>query len=124
MEFFFGLVPLIPLVPLLAFAAIVLFTHRNNRLSSNVAIGAILLSTLIGWGVALATLLGGERAQVEGWRLPVPWLPAGTTVFSIGFGVDGFTAAMLFMVPFVCAMIFIYSQGYMTLGQPNQDPRY
>jgi NADH-quinone oxidoreductase subunit L len=31
---------------------------------------------------------------------------------------------MLFMVPFVCLMIFIYSQGYMNLGQPNQDPRY
>ena len=124
MQFFFGLVPLIPLFPLLAFAAIVLFTHRNNRLSSNVAIGAIVLSTVVGWGVVLATLLGGEHAQAEGWRLALAWLPAGTTVFDIGFAVDGFTAAMLFMVPFVCAMIFIYSQGYMNLGQPNQDPRY
>jgi NADH-quinone oxidoreductase subunit L len=74
--------------------------------------------------VVLATLLGGEHAQAEGWRLSIPWLPAGTTVFSTGFAVDGFSAAMLFMVPFVCAMIFIYSQGYMNLGQPNQDPRY
>ncbi len=124
MEFFFNLVPLIPLLPLLAFAVIVLFTHRKNRLSSNIAIGGIALSTLISWGVVLATILGGEHVQVEGWQLPVPWLPTGTTVFSVGFAVDGFTAAMLFMVPFVCAMIFIYSQGYMNLGQPNQDPRY
>jgi len=124
MEFFFNLVPLIPLIPLIAFAVIVLFTHRQNRLSSNIAIGGIALSTLISWGVVLATILAGEHVQVEGWRLPIPWLPTGTTVFNTGFSVDGFTAAMLFMVPFVCWMIFIYSQGYMNLGQPNQDPRY
>jgi NADH-quinone oxidoreductase subunit L len=124
MDFFFNLVPLIPLLPLLAFGAIVLFTNRNNRLSSNLAIGGIALSTLISWGVILATVLGGEQEQVEGWRLDIPWLPAGTTVFKTGFAVDGFTAAMLFMVPFVCLMIFIYSQGYMRLGQPDQDPRY
>jgi NADH-quinone oxidoreductase subunit L len=124
MEFFFNLVPLIPLLPLLAFALIVLFTNRKNRLSSDIAIGGIALSTLISWGVVLATILGGEHVQVEGWELPVPWLPTGTAVLSTGFAVDGFTAAMLFMVPFVCAMIFIYSQGYMNLGQSNQDPRY
>lgn len=124
MEFIFNLVPLIPLVPLLAFAAIVLFTNRDNRLSSNLAIAGIAISTLISWAVVLATILGGEHAQSEGWALSIPWLPAGTTVLNTGFAVDGFTAAMLFMVPFVCMMIFIYSQGYMNLGQPNQDPRY
>jgi NADH-quinone oxidoreductase subunit L len=124
MDFFFNLVPLIPLLPLLAFGAIVLFTNRNNRLSSNLAIGGIALSTLISWGVVLATILGGEQKQVEGWRLLIPWLPAGSVWLRTGFAVDGFTAAMLFMVPFVCMMIFIYSQGYMKLGQTDQDPRY
>jgi NADH-quinone oxidoreductase subunit L len=124
MEFFFNLVPLIPLIPLLAFAVIILFTNRNNRLSSNIAIGGIALSTLISWGVVLATILGGEHVQVEGWELPIPWLPTGTSILNIGFSVDGLTAAMLFMVPFVCMMIFIYSQGYMNIGRPNQDPRY
>jgi NADH-quinone oxidoreductase subunit L len=124
MDFIFNLTPLIPLFPLLAFAVIILFTNRYNRLSSSIAIGAIGLSTLIGWGVVLATVLAGEHAQIEGWQLPVPWLPTGTAVLDIGVAVDGFTAAMLFMVPFVCLMIFIYSQGYMNLGQPNQDPHY
>jgi NADH-quinone oxidoreductase subunit L len=124
MEFFFNLVPLIPFIPLLAFAVVVLFTHRNNRLSSNIVIGGIALSTLISWGVVLATILGGRHVQVESWDLSIPWLPAGTTVLNTGFAVDGFTAAMLFMVPFVCMMIFIYSQGYMRLGRPDQDPRY
>jgi NADH-quinone oxidoreductase subunit L len=124
MEFIFYLVPLIPILPLLAFAAVVLFTHRNNRLSSNIVIGATILSTLISWLVVLATISGGESVQAGGWNLSIPWLPTGSTTLNIGFMVDGFTAAMLFMVPFVCLMIFIYSQGYMNLGQPNQDPRY
>jgi NADH-quinone oxidoreductase subunit L len=124
MDTVFSLTPLIPFFPLLAFAAIVLFTNRNCRLSSNIAIGGIGLSTVLSWAVVLATIVGGEHIQAEGWQLPIPWLPTGTTVLDLGFAVDGFSAAMLFMVPFVCLMIFIYSQGYMNLGQPNQDPRY
>lgn len=124
MEFFFNLVPLALLIPLLAFGVIVLFTNRHNRLSSSLAIGGIALSTLISWGVVLATILGGEHVQEEGWSVIIPWLPTGSSVLEVGFAVDGLTAAMLFMVPFVCMMIFIYSQGYMNIGQPNQDPRY
>ena len=124
MEFFFVVVPVIPLIPLLAFAVIVLGTNRNDRLSSNLAIAGIALSTLLSWGVVLATVLGGEHIQDEGWQFQFPWMPTGTTVFYNGFAVDGLTAAMLFMVPFVCLLIFIYSQGYMRLGEPNQDPRY
>jgi NADH-quinone oxidoreductase subunit L len=124
MEFFFNLVPLALLIPLLAFGVIVLFTNKDNRLSSNLAIGGIALSTFISWGVVLATILGGKHVQVEGWTLTIPWLPTGTSVLEVGFAVDGLTAAMLFMVPFVCMMIFVYSQGYMNIGQPNQDPRY
>jgi len=124
MEFFFNLVPLAVLIPLLVFAAIVLFTNPNNRLSSWLAIGGIAISTVISWGVALATILSGEGVWQNVWELSIPWLPSGTSVLEIGLEVDSLTAAMLFMVPFVCMMIFIYSQGYMNLGQPNQDPRY
>ena len=124
MDSFLNLTPLIPLIPLLAFALIVLFTHRHNRLSSGLAIGGMAISTLLSWGVAWATLSGGSELQREGWKLPFPWLPAGTAVLNLGVAVDGFTAAMLVMVPFVCLMIFIYSTGYMNLGRPHQDPRY
>ena len=51
MGLFFNLTPFVPLFPLLAFAAIILLTHRNSRLSSNIAIGGITLSTVIGWGM-------------------------------------------------------------------------
>ena len=124
MDFFFNLAPLAILVPLLVFAAIILFTNPNNRLSSSLAIGGIAFSTVISWGIVLATILSGERVWEETWQVSTPWLPVGMSVLEIGLEVDSLTSAMLFMVPFVCMLIFIYSQGYMNLGKPNQDPRY
>jgi NADH-quinone oxidoreductase subunit L len=106
----------VPLFPLLAFAAIVLFTNRNRRLSSSLAIAAIGLSTVVGWGIFLTVAFASDFEPVD---FSIPWMPTGGTVFDIGVMVDTFTAAMLFMVPFVCLMIFIYSQGYMA-----KDPRY
>jgi NADH-quinone oxidoreductase subunit L len=124
MEFIFTLVPLTIVIPLLVFAAIILFTNPNNRLSSNLAIGGIAIATVISWGVALVTILSGAGVWEETWQVSIPWLPMGTSVLDVGLEVDSLTAAMLFMVPFVCMMIFIYSQGYMNLGRQNQDPRY
>ncbi len=124
MEFIFTLVPLTIVIPLLVFAAIILFTNPNNRLSSSLAIGGIAIATVISWGVALVTILSGAGLWEETWQVLIPWLPVGTSVLDISLEVDSLTAAMLFMVPFVCMMIFIYSQGYMNLGRPNQDPRY
>ncbi len=37
---------------------------------------------------------------------------------------DTLTGLMLFMVPFVCLMIFIYSKGYMNYGTKAVDSRY
>lgn len=119
MDTFFSLTPLIPIFPLLAFIAIIFGANKNNKLSARLAIGGIGLSTLISWLVIAATLAGGAHAQTEGWSLPVPWLPTGTETLSLGFTVDGFTAAMLFMVPLVCTLIFIYASEYM-----EGDPRY
>ncbi|RME42560.1 MAG: NADH-quinone oxidoreductase subunit L [Caldilineae bacterium] len=115
----FSLTPLIPVFPLLAFALIVLWANKNNKLSAGLAIGGIAISTLLSWVVIAATIAGGKHAQVEGWSLPVPWMPAADGVFKMGFAVDGFTAAMLFMVPLVCTLIFIYASEYM-----EGDPRY
>jgi NADH-quinone oxidoreductase subunit L len=112
----FNLTWTVPLFPLLAFAVIVLFTHKNRRLSSNVAIGGIALSTIVGWGIFLTAAFSGH---FEPFYLDIPFLPTGTTTLSIGVMVDPFSAAMLFMVPFVCTMIFVYSLGYMA-----HDPRY
>ncbi len=119
MEQIFSLTPLIPVFPLLAFAAIVLGANKNNKLSAGLAIGGISLSTVVSLLVVYATIAAGHPVQIEGWSLSVPWMPTGTTIFYTGFAVDGFTAAMLFMVPLVCTLIFIYSAEYM-----EGDSRY
>ncbi len=119
MEQLLLLTPLIPVFPLLAFVLIIFGANKNNKLSAWLAIGGIGLSTLTSWLVIAGTFMGGHHVQVEGWRLPIPWLPTGEIVFNMGVGIDGFTAAMLFMVPLVCALIFIYASEYM-----EGDPRY
>ncbi len=128
----FNLTWLIPVPPLLAFFAIILFTNAHKRLSSNLAIGAVALSWVLSWLVALA-YFGNWRVLVEQpFALSLPWLPTGETVFRMGVAVDAVTAVMLFMVGFVLTMIFIYSHGYMTfpgyldpaLNTDGLDPRY
>jgi NADH-quinone oxidoreductase subunit L len=116
---FISLVYLVPLFPLLAFALIVFFTNPNKQLSSTVAIIAIALSWLLSWGIVYQVAATGQ-----GGNLVLPWIPTGTSIFSIGAMVDGFTAAMLFMVPFVCMLIFIYARGYMNPPDLHTDPLY
>ena len=119
MEQFFSLTPLIPVFPLVAFVLIIFGANKNNKLSAGLAIAGIASSGVVSLLVVIATIAGGHHAQIEGWSMPLPWLPTGTTVFNLGFAVDGFSAAMLFMVPVVSTLIFIYAAEYM-----EGDPRY
>ncbi len=130
-EIAFNLSWLIPIPPLLAFVLIVLVTNPNKRLSSTIAIISIAISWVLGWWVFLAST-GVPQLGEEPFRLVLDWVPAATTVMTVGVVVDPLTAVMLFMVPFVCLMIFIYSTGYMTfpghlpqsLNTDGLDPRY
>ena len=122
-DFFFSITWLVPVFPFLAFLIIILFTQHNNKLSHSLSIGSIVLSWLVGWGVvfsAIATPHLGEHPI----HFSVPWFPTGTTYFEIGYSIDPLMAITLFMVPFVCLMIFIYSVGYMGFGTDEVDPRY
>jgi NADH-quinone oxidoreductase subunit L len=116
----FNLTPLIPLLPLLAFAAIVLFAHRSQKLSAGLAIGGICLAWIVSWAIAFTTF-GIEHFGESPFHISRDWLPTGTTWEAFGFAVDPLTGAMLFMVPFVCALIFIYSVGYMGVGKPESS---
>ena len=122
-DFFFSLTWLVPLFPFLAFIVIILFTQDNNRLSHSLSIGSMVLSTLIGWGVVFSAIstpdLGEHPVQAA-----VPWFPLGMTSFEIGYWIDPLMTVALFMVPFVCLMIFIYSVGYMGYGTKEIDPNY
>ncbi len=129
----FNLTWLIPLPTALAFFAIILFANPKKRLSSNIAIGAVILAWIMSWAVAITFFLNPELAE-HPFNLTVPWLPMGSLTFHMGVAVDAVTAGMLFMVGFVLTMIFIYSSGYMTFPghlDPEKypdadglDPRY
>ena len=125
-EFFFNLTWLIPLFPLLAFVAIVLWANPNRKLSTWLAWGGMGLSWLLGWTIFFLSWGDIHHLTPPEGNHPVPlWtLPTGSSALQIGFQVDTLTALMLFMVPFVCLMIFIYSKGYMGYGTKQVDPRY
>jgi len=125
-ETFFNLTWLIPLFPLAAFAIIVLWTNRNRLLSTWVAWIGIGVAWILGWTVfGHAWASAGELTPPAGSH-PVPLftIPTGSTALQIGFHVDTLSGLMLFMVPFVCLMIFIYSKGYMNYGTEDVDPLY
>jgi NADH-quinone oxidoreductase subunit L len=134
-EFFFNLTWLVPLFPLLAFAIIVLWANPNRKLSTWVAWIGIGLAWLLGWTLFFLSWGGAHELTPPSGSHPVPlWsIPTGDTMLHLGFQVDTLTGLMLFMVPFVCLMIFIYSKGYMGYGKgfregiqenAHVDPRY
>jgi NADH-quinone oxidoreductase subunit L len=118
MEELVGWVRLVPLLPLIAFVLIIFVTKKRNEASTWVAWAGIGLSWVLSWilvGVGVSNL----PVLREGLSTPIFSIPTGTGALSLGFQLDPLTVAMLFMVPFVCLMIFIYSRGYM-----HGDPRY
>jgi NADH-quinone oxidoreductase subunit L len=125
-EFFFNLVWLLPLLPLLAFAVIVLWTNRNRLLSTWIAWIGIGLAWILGWIILFLTWqdIRGLTPPAGGYQVPLYAIPTGSTVLKLGLQVDTLTSLMLFMVPFVCLMIFIYSKGYMKYGTDEVDPLY
>ncbi|MGC9334200.1 MAG: NADH-quinone oxidoreductase subunit L [Anaerolineae bacterium] len=125
-ETFFNLTWLIPLLPLAAFAIIVLWTNRNRLLSTWVAWIGIGLAWILGWIVFFQAWGGFEDLTAPTHKHPVPLfsIPTGSTTLNLAFQVDTLTGLMLFMVPFVCLMIFIYSKGYMNYGTKDVDPLY
>ncbi|HEY54283.1 MAG TPA: NADH-quinone oxidoreductase subunit L [Caldilineae bacterium] len=112
-EFTFNLAWLIPLPTLIAFFLIILFTNKNKRLSSNIALAGVFTAWLLSWIVAFLAFFGPD-VEIRPFDMSIPWIPTGETMFSIGVMVDGVTALMLFMVGIVLSMIFLYSTGYMS----------
>ncbi|MCC7164467.1 MAG: NADH-quinone oxidoreductase subunit L [Anaerolineae bacterium] len=113
---------LIPLFPLLAFAIIALLTRSRNRLSAWIAILGVILALALSLGVFLEALAeGAELAVNPFYGAPIVWYPYGTATVNFGWLVDPMGSAMLFMVPTVCLMIFIYSVAYMRHSHTGKD---
>jgi NADH-quinone oxidoreductase subunit L len=125
-EFFFNLVWLLPLFPLAAFAIIVLWTNHNRLLSTWIAWIGIGLAWILGWTIFFLSWANFPELTPPTDNYPVTLfsIPTGAVELTLGFQVDTLTGLMLFMVPFVCLMIFIYSKGYMNYGTEAVDSRY
>ncbi|MBO9309793.1 MAG: NADH-quinone oxidoreductase subunit L [Chloroflexi bacterium] len=115
---------LIPLPPFIAFAAIVLVAGRSRAATQIIALSAMAITWLLSFllvlrafaisdlgkysrgifGSSLSDILGGSGWLVNG---------TGNGALNMGVAVDPLSAVMLFMVPLVMMMIFIYSLGYM-----------
>ncbi len=121
--------------PALAFVLIILFTHHHKVLSASIAIGGVVVSLLLGWGVAFTAFFDHHLAE-HPLNETLFRIPTGTTAIHIGWSLDPANALMLFMVTFLLVMIFIYSRGYMTFPPhlrpeiypdahaEHKDPRY
>jgi NADH-quinone oxidoreductase subunit L len=111
------LTALIPWPPFIAFGLISLFANRWKRLSHTLAIGSVaisfVLSQVVFWSALRIEHLGEHPIAAR-----IPWLPVGARPLEFGVLVDPLGAVMLFMVPLVSLMIFIYSVGYMA-GDPH-----
>ncbi len=113
---------LLPVFPLVAFALIVLVTHRNRGLSHTVAIAAVALSWLGSMYIFWRALQTGAHALAEEpWHDVVAWLPLGQGFLRLGVYLDPLTAVTLFFVAWTILMIFIYSVGYHNYGAPEGD---
>jgi NADH-quinone oxidoreductase subunit L len=120
MEGLVRLVPLIPAIPLLSFAVIAIYLRRYHKLSGYVAVAAIFLSWLVSMVIVLSAVAQMPHfAEEPAVHLTLLRVPTGDTTLDLGVQIDPLTVALLFMVPTVCLMIFIYSTGYM-----HGDPRY
>ncbi|MCZ7543940.1 MAG: NADH-quinone oxidoreductase subunit L [Anaerolineae bacterium] len=118
---------LVPLPPILAFF-LISFLDANKALRERwrlinalIAITAILIS----WGLSIVIVIegmgrGGEALAEHPIAIAANWYPMGAgDYFKLGVMVDPLTVVGLFFVPLTCAMIFIYSHGYMA-----HDERY
>ena len=122
-DFFFHITWLIPLLPMAAFFMILLFTQDNQKLSHSISIGSMGLSWLLSWGTAFSAFRT-PHLEEHPIHLHMDWVPTQATWLQIGTWIDPLSAVMLFMVPFVCLMIFIYAVGYMGYGTDHVDPHY
>jgi len=103
---------LIPIFPLLAFVAVALRVHRTKTVSHRLTVGAVavsfILAQIVFWKAALLPVGAGSAA----FESATDWFPIGAGVFQASVWVDPLTTVMLFAVPLVCLLIFVYSAGY------------
>jgi NADH-quinone oxidoreductase subunit L len=102
------------LFPLAAYGILILRGRALGERAPFLAIGAMVLSTVVAVGVLVEQIAG---APPFSWR--TVWAVGGDRVITTGFTVDPLSATMAAMVTVVATAIFVYSVGYM-----RGDPYY
>jgi NADH-quinone oxidoreductase subunit L len=92
-------------------------TFPSRILSIIVGLVGIGIAWIIGL-VVVSHALGTEHLGENVFASLIDWMATGKATFTMGVLVDPLSTVMLIMVPLACAMIFIYSIGYMA-----HDPR-
>ena len=109
MDFIVKYLWLIPVLPLLSAAALSVMKQSERKLAPVLAVGSMGIGFLISLIAFFATLANSGE--------PIPynfdWISIGEATMQMGWVLDPLTAAMLMMVTFVGALIFIFSVGYM-----------
>lgn len=104
---------LIPALPFLAAAMIAVTRQPHRRLAATLAIGAMVIASVLAWATFLSTLSHAGEAGFWPKVYSFSWFELGSTSVRLGWLLDPLTAVMLVMVSTVSTLIFIYSVGYM-----------
>jgi NADH-quinone oxidoreductase subunit L len=102
---------LIPLFPLMSFILITLGGYRHPRSSHRVAIQGVVASLVI--FIILFSLLVAQGEPFNSSVASINWMNIGLGHVRLGVYVDTIAVLLLFAVPTVCLLVFIYSIGYM-----------
>ncbi|MBU1319692.1 MAG: NADH-quinone oxidoreductase subunit L [candidate division Zixibacteria bacterium] len=105
---------IIPVLPVLSFVLIIFFTRWNEKLSSGISIGAILIG--LAHSIAILTKV---LANPEPFEMSFKWIVLSNFNLEIGILIDPLTSVMLIVVCTVSSLVQIYSLGYM-----HGDPRF
>lgn len=100
-------------LPLLAAMLITLFTHRDQRLSAGLSIGAVVA------GFILSIIFIAVNHWQPARELTATWLSVGGFQVDFGLRFDPLSLAMMLVVTGVASMIHVYSWGYM-----HDDPGF
>jgi NADH-quinone oxidoreductase subunit L len=102
---------IIPVFPLAAFILIAFGGYRNHRFSQNAAVLGVFSSFIAFQLIFWITL--GQGQTIEAGSYSIQWINLGFSQLRLGTYIDANSALMMFAVPIVCSLVFIYSIGYM-----------
>lgn len=105
-------------LPFLSMAIILIFTRRNQALSSRISVGAISVSLLS----ALFLLLKLHDASSP-IQFQMEWFSSGNLHVAFGYYLDPLSLLMLTIVTVIAFLVQVYSLGYMS-GDPGYSRYY